>query len=48
VAAVSAITNLAEGMGGEALSHEQTLRFAAVAAEDLVRLVTAFCEDLAA
>ena len=26
VAAVSAITNLAEGMGGEALSHEQTLR----------------------
>ena len=26
VAAVSAITNLAEGMGGDALSHEQTLR----------------------
>ena len=35
VAAVSAITNLAEGMGGEALSHEQTLRNADVAAGDL-------------
>ena len=39
VAAVSAITNLAEGMGGEELSHEQTLRNAEVAARDLVRLV---------
>jgi xanthosine phosphorylase len=47
VVAVSAITNLAEGMGGEALSHEQTLRFAAVAAEDLTRLIVAFCEELA-
>jgi xanthosine phosphorylase len=47
VAAVSAITNLAEGMGGEALSHEQTLHHAAVAAEDLTKLVSAFCEDLA-
>jgi xanthosine phosphorylase len=47
VAAVSAITNLAEGMGGEPLSHEQTLRFAAVAAEDLTRLIAAFCEELA-
>ena len=28
VAAVSAVTNLAEGMGGEELSHEQTLRVA--------------------
>jgi xanthosine phosphorylase len=44
VAAVSAITNLAEGMGGEELSHEQTLRNADVAARDLVRLVTRFCE----
>ena len=32
VAAVSAITNLAEGMGGEPLSHEQTLRNAEIAA----------------
>jgi xanthosine phosphorylase len=43
VAAVSAITNLAEGMGGEALSHEQTLRSAATAAEDLTRLIIEFC-----
>jgi xanthosine phosphorylase len=48
VAAVSAITNLAEGMGGEALSHEQTLHHAERAAGDLSRLVAAFCEDLAA
>ena len=45
VAAVSAITNLAEGMGGEELSHEQTLRNAEVAARDLVRLVQRFAED---
>ena len=48
VAAVSAITNLAEGMGGDALSHEQTLRFATAAAGDLARLVERFCEALAA
>jgi xanthosine phosphorylase len=46
VAAVSAITNLAEGMGGEPLSHEQTLRFAEVAAGDLTRLIAAFCGEL--
>ncbi|MBE2318320.1 purine-nucleoside phosphorylase [Solirubrobacter sp. CPCC 204708] len=45
--AVSAITNLAEGMGGEELSHEQTLRNADVAARDLVRLVQRFAEDYA-
>jgi hypothetical protein len=33
-------------MGGEPLSHEQTLRFAEVAAGDLTRLIAAFCEDL--
>jgi len=43
VAAVSAITNLAEGMGGEALSHEQTLRYANEAAGDLTRLIIEFC-----
>jgi purine-nucleoside phosphorylase len=48
VAAVSAITNLAEGMGGEQLSHEQTLRNADAAAEDLSRLVERFCEALGA
>ncbi len=47
VAAVSAITNLAEGMGGEALSHEQTLRNADAAATDLARLTSQFCESLA-
>jgi len=47
VAAVSAITNLAEGMGGEQLSHEQTLRNADRAAGDLTRLLERFCEALA-
>ena len=48
VAAVSAITNLAEGMGGEALSHEQTLRVRRGAAEDLGPPDRRrFCEDLA-
>ena len=47
VAAVSAITNLAEGMGGVPLSHEQTLHFAELAAVDLSRLVAHFCEALA-
>lgn len=47
VAAVSAITNLAEGMGGDELSHEQTLRNAGIAARDLVRLVRRFAEDYA-
>jgi xanthosine phosphorylase len=42
VAGISAITNLAEGMGGEELSHEQTLRNADVAARDLVRLIERF------
>ena len=48
VAAVSAITNLAEGMGGEELSHEQTLRNADLAARDLTRLVARFAGDLSA
>jgi purine-nucleoside phosphorylase len=43
VVAVSAVTNLAEGMGGEALSHEQTLRYANQAAGDLTRLIIDFC-----
>jgi xanthosine phosphorylase len=42
VAAVSAITNLAEGMSDEPLSHEQTLRDAARASEDLARLILEF------
>ena len=42
VAAVSVITNLAEGMSDEALSHEQTLRAAQDCAGDLARLLLEF------
>ena len=39
---VSAITNLAAGMGEEALSHEQTLAGAALAEENMIKLIRAF------
>ncbi|HEY2320505.1 MAG TPA: purine-nucleoside phosphorylase [Solirubrobacteraceae bacterium] len=42
VAAVSVITNLAEGLSDEPLSHEQTLRDAERAAGDLARLLLGF------
>ncbi len=42
VAAVSAITNLAEGMSDVPLTHEQTLRDAQRVAGDLTRLLLAF------
>jgi len=42
VAAVSVITNLAEGMTDEPLSHEQTLRSAEAGAADLARLLLDF------
>ena len=42
VAAVSVITNLAEGMSDEPLSHEQTLRAAQAGAGDLTRLLLDF------
>ena len=42
VAAISAITNLAEGMSDEPLSHEQTLRAAATGAGDLSSLLLEF------
>jgi xanthosine phosphorylase len=48
VVAISAITNLAEGMGDVPLSHEQTLTDAARGAEDLVRLLPAFIARLGA
>lgn len=48
VAAISAISNFAEGMSAEALSHEQTLRDAARAAQDLVPLLTRFVARLGA
>ena len=44
VAAVSAITNFAEGMSDEPVSHDQTLRDAARAAEDLAPLISRFVE----
>jgi xanthosine phosphorylase len=47
VAAVSAITNLAEGMSDEPLSHEQTLRDAQRTAEALAPLLVRFVEELA-
>jgi xanthosine phosphorylase len=47
VAAVSAITNLAEGMSAEVLSHEGTLHAAGRAAADLERVLRHFVEDLA-
>ncbi len=45
VVALSAITNLAEGLAAEELSHEQTLRDAARAAEDLGPLLVRFFEN---
>jgi xanthosine phosphorylase len=42
VAAVSVITNLAEGMSDEPLRHEQTLRAAQAGAGDLTRLLLDF------
>ena len=46
VAAVSVITNLAEGMTDESLSHEQTLRAAEAGAGDLTRLLLDFIPRL--
>jgi xanthosine phosphorylase len=46
VAAISAITNFAEGMSDVQLSHDQTLRDAQRAAEDLAPLLVRFVEGL--
>ncbi|TFW11442.1 xanthosine phosphorylase [Massilia arenosa] len=48
VTGVSVITNLAEGMSPFPLSHEQTLKYAAVGAESLVKLILAFLERYSA
>jgi purine-nucleoside phosphorylase len=48
VAAISAITNLAVGLGDTPLSHEQTLAEAAKAAASLSRLLVTFLRRLAA
>ena len=47
VVGVSVITNLAEGMSPFPLSHEQTLKYAAIGAKDLVALIPAFLERVA-
>jgi xanthosine phosphorylase len=47
VLAVSAITNHAEGLSDVQLSHEQTLRCAALAATDFMRLIRALFADIA-
>jgi xanthosine phosphorylase len=46
VAAISVLTNLAAGMSGAPLTHDQTIHFADLAAKDLIKLVTAFLECL--
>ncbi|MCG8710613.1 xanthosine phosphorylase [Brenneria sp. 4F2] len=48
VLAVAAITNYAEGLSDTPLSHEQTLRCAAMAAEDFTRLIRQFFAALPA
>jgi xanthosine phosphorylase len=44
VVGVSVVTNLAEGMTPFALSHEQTLKYAALGAVDMVALIHAFMQ----
>ena len=48
VVAISTITNLAAGMTGEALSHDETLEFAALGAQNLSRLLADYVPRLAA
>lgn len=45
VVGCSAITNMAAGMGEEALSHDQTIEWAAVAGEKLSLVVVQFLQD---
>jgi xanthosine phosphorylase len=47
VAGVAVVTNLAEGLGGEALSHEQTLRVAAQGGATLTAVLGRFLEGFA-
>ena len=48
VVAISIITNLAAGMTGKALSHHETLEFAALGAQNLSRLLADYVPRLAA
>lgn len=45
VLAVSAITNMAEGLSDVALSHEQTLKCAAMVTDDFIRLIDRFIRN---
>jgi xanthosine phosphorylase len=45
VLAVSAITNMAEGLSDVELSHEQTLKCAAMVTEDFIRLISQFVKN---
>ena len=47
VVGVAVVTNLAEGLTQIALSHEQTLKYAAIGAKDLVALIQAFIQRIA-
>jgi xanthosine phosphorylase len=47
VVGVSAITNLAEGLSPFPLSHEQTLKYAAVAATSLIEVILGFLANVA-
>jgi xanthosine phosphorylase len=47
VVGVSVVTNLAEGLSPFPLSHEQTLKYAAVGAESLIKLILGFLENVA-
>ncbi|MEO8542802.1 MAG: purine-nucleoside phosphorylase [Burkholderiaceae bacterium] len=46
VLAIATVTNLAEGMSDIALSHEQTLKHAAIGAAKLTRLIPAWLQHL--
>ncbi|AIJ07424.1 MULTISPECIES: xanthosine phosphorylase [Edwardsiella] len=45
VLAVSAITNMAEGLGDVELSHEQTLKCAAMLTDDFIHLISQFVKN---
>ncbi|MBO6505974.1 MAG: purine-nucleoside phosphorylase [Kordiimonadaceae bacterium] len=47
VCGVSSITNLAAGMTGDALTHDETMEFGAIAAVNLEKLLRAFIEKVA-
>jgi xanthosine phosphorylase len=47
VVGVSAITNLAEGLSPFPLSHDQTLKYAAIAATSLIEVILGFLGNVA-